>query len=136
MSLTSSTITAASKPTSQRSRKMQPQSIIASDGIALSSISALADSNNSSQKNPKQTGVSPIDTKSPTESTDGDIEAMTPPADAVPIHTSTLERNVKWKTAATFLALWLAGVADGSNGAIIPYLQGQYAVGLGLIALM
>ena|SRR5436305_1951427 len=47
-----------------------------------------------------------------------------------------IDRNVKWQIAATYLSLFMEGISDGSTGALIPYFQVRYQIGLALVALV
>ncbi|KAF3905676.1 hypothetical protein ABW21_db0208904 [Orbilia brochopaga] len=62
-------------------------------------------------------------------------DAVAPP-EAVTAHNTAMERNIRWKTAATFFSLWIAGVNDGSTGALIPYLKVRYDIGLAFVAIV
>ncbi|KAJ6258340.1 hypothetical protein Dda_6380 [Drechslerella dactyloides] len=86
---------------------------------------------------PTNTGKSPaeVDIESqPPSPTDG-ISGTAPPS-AVAAHNTAMERNIRWKTAATFFSLWIAGVNDASTGALIPYLKVRYDIGLAFVAMV
>ncbi|KAK6525354.1 hypothetical protein TWF694_005493 [Orbilia ellipsospora] len=63
-------------------------------------------------------------------------EQDAPPDGAVAAHNTAMERNIRWKTAATFFSLWMAGFQDGSTGALIPYLKVRYNIGLAFVAMV
>ncbi|KAF3182035.1 hypothetical protein TWF225_006531 [Orbilia oligospora] len=73
-----------------------------------------------------------IESQPPSPTRDSD----TPPERAVTAHNTAMEYNVRWKTAATFFSLWMAGFQDGSTGALIPYLKVRYDIGLAFVALV
>ncbi|EPS39576.1 hypothetical protein H072_6646 [Dactylellina haptotyla CBS 200.50] len=92
------------------------------------SISIAINTNPPSGKSPAD-----IDIESqPPSPRDSDI----PPDGAVTAHNTAMEKNVRWKTAATFFSLWMAGFQDGSTGALIPYLKIRYDIGLAFVALV
>lgn len=77
-----------------------------------------------------------VDIESQPSSPHGSRPPTPPPDTAVSAHNTAMEREAWWKTAACFFSLWIAGVHDGSNGALIPYLKLRYDIGLAFVALV
>lgn len=67
-------------------------------------------------------------------------EENSPVGDQPPEGTTVFERpnvsEVKGRLIAANFAVFLAGLSDASTGALIPYLQDAYDVGLLFVALM
>ncbi|KAF3934558.1 hypothetical protein ABW19_dt0209889 [Dactylella cylindrospora] len=115
--------------------------------IELSSLSLPPPvASSSSSKSHRLGGLDEISTAPPPTKSGADIDIEsqppsprdpdTPPDGAVIAHNTAMEKNIWWKTAATFFSLWMAGINDGSTGALIPYLKVRYNIGLAFVALV
>src|SRR5947209_3421749 len=73
---------------------------------------------------------------SPNNDVESQPSRMTTGTDGpVPGPIITIDQNVRWQIAATYLSLFMEGISDGSTGALIPYFQVRYQIGLAMVAL-
>ncbi|KAK6338645.1 hypothetical protein TWF696_009456 [Orbilia brochopaga] len=120
------TVTMAAGPSTIELTPLPPVAVGAAKGHRLDDLSI-------STAPPESKSPEDIDVESqPTSPTD---DAVAPP-EAVTAHNTAMERNIRWKTAATFFSLWIAGFNDGSTGALIPYLKVRYNIGLAFVAIV